>query len=247
MSAGIPGPLGGLLGKLGLLAKAAPAGKPEGGAAQGLKAAEGEAPPGLPKGALLGEEGALLAGLGYAGEDRHSATRNVAERSAVAKFLHELAEDPRAPTTTAPKEEGPTKEHDADRAEARGERAADDPQATRREEKAEDARAQAREETAKEARREREADEAEGHRERQRDPEEREDEDAHGQGWVAEEQEQEEEAPRRRGLREADALGEAHRCRGLLEDGTRCLRKPGGGASYCPEHALRVPTRLDRA
>jgi hypothetical protein len=31
-------------------------------------------------------------------------------------------------------------------------------------------------------------------------------------------------------------LGEAARCKGALEDGTRCLRKPVAGTSYCREH-----------
>lgn len=38
------------------------------------------------------------------------------------------------------------------------------------------------------------------------------------------------------GLRETDALGHAHRCRGLLEDGSRCLRRPPEGELYCSAH-----------
>ncbi len=33
-------------------------------------------------------------------------------------------------------------------------------------------------------------------------------------------------------------LGDIHRCRGTVEDGSRCLRKPREGSSYCPEHGV---------
>lgn len=41
-------------------------------------------------------------------------------------------------------------------------------------------------------------------------------------------------------LRIEDALGEQMRCRGMLEDGVRCIRKPVMGLPYCREHAATI-------
>jgi hypothetical protein len=245
MTGGIPGGIGGLLGKLGLLGKG-PAAADEGKvAAQALKAEGGEAEkPGLPRGALLGEDGALLAGLGYNPADRHTDQKNVAEKNAVARFLEELGGDAPATAPGNPREGATETKGETREAEARENTA---PEEKRSEERGERAAGPAEE--PREARRAKEPEEAERQRERDRDGQEkREDEDAQAQGWVAEEQEQE--APRkRRGLREADALGEHHRCRGHGDDGGQCLRKPVRGSAYCREHAALwvPPRRIDKA
>lgn len=49
-----------------------------------------------------------------------------------------------------------------------------------------------------------------------------------------------EEEQRANALRIEDALGEQMRCRGILEDGARCIRKPVLGIPYCREHASAV-------
>lgn len=59
-------------------------------------------------------------------------------------------------------------------------------------------------------------------------------------GWKSEHCALEEEQKQANALRIEDALGEQMRCRGMLEDGTRCIRKPVMGIPYCREHASAV-------
>lgn len=230
------GGLGALLGRL--------LGKPGGGEvegkASGLKTADGGEgeKPGLAKGSLLGEDGALLAGLGYNPADKRTGLKNVAEKENLARFLQELGREPKEAKPGLEKKEEPAT--DAKRAEAGAERAEAKEQREqvdkeiRREERAEEAKAQAQHE-AKEQRETRESAEAKEQQRQQRDEED--EEDKPGAGWVQEEIEGEEEEGGRRGMRQQDALGDPHRCHGLLEDGHRCLRRPVKGTPYCPEHA----------
>lgn len=62
-----------------------------------------------------------------------------------------------------------------------------------------------------------------------------------GNAWTME-RPHEEAAPREGALRVEDALGELFRCRGVLEDGSRCLMKPLLGIPYCREHAALLPS-----
>jgi hypothetical protein len=45
------------------------------------------------------------------------------------------------------------------------------------------------------------------------------------------------------GLRETDPYGDAHRCHGILPDGSRCLRHPPEGERYCAEHRIAAAFR----
>jgi hypothetical protein len=58
--------------------------------------------------------------------------------------------------------------------------------------------------------------------------------------WQPETCNVEEQEQRANALRIEDALGEQMRCRGVLEDGARCIRKPILGIPYCREHASAV-------
>jgi hypothetical protein len=59
-------------------------------------------------------------------------------------------------------------------------------------------------------------------------------------GWKPESCNLEEDERRANALRIEDALGPQMRCRGVLEDGSRCIRKPVMGIPYCREHASAV-------
>lgn len=59
-------------------------------------------------------------------------------------------------------------------------------------------------------------------------------------GWKSEHCALEEEQKHANALRIEDALGEQMRCRGMLDDGSRCIRKPVMGIPYCREHASAV-------
>ena len=203
----------------------------------------------------LGEDGLLLAGLGYTGQDKHTTRKNVSERTNLSRFLQESFRD--APVL---KKGGLAPEHllllkdaadgmspealEAAIAEAEAELEAEakqegqesgQEQDVRRQDRREDARIQGQKESAEaqEARETSESAEAEQHQERQ---EERDEEDKPGAGWVAEENEDEADE-RKRGLRTYDVLDDVTRCRGHLDDGTRCLRKSLEGTPYCREHA----------
>jgi hypothetical protein len=58
--------------------------------------------------------------------------------------------------------------------------------------------------------------------------------------WKPESSALSEDEARQNALKIADALGEHVRCRGMLEDGARCLRKPILGIPYCREHAAAI-------
>jgi hypothetical protein len=74
-------------------------------------------------------------------------------------------------------------------------------------------------------------------KESDRGDDEQQEKDEHGGGWVMEEAAQEE-SEASKGLRNLEVLGEETRCHGLIEDGTRCLRKPIDGKAYCAEHSV---------
>ncbi|MCB9652793.1 MAG: hypothetical protein H6729_01520 [Deltaproteobacteria bacterium] len=225
-------------------------------------AGEGEGTARL-RGHVLDAEGVLLSGLGYAGDDRTNAAKNLAEQANVDRFLARA--DTLERGDTANQAGGILKDNAAEaRArEARG--LLDDPagkaaDGVRRAEaagvelrsEAERPRLAVREPTPEE-RREGERDEGGregGHGQR----------DSDGQGEGGDDHRQGDESPKQlqflpgdlgparsgldaddgrnaEGLRSADVLGSVHRCRGEHADGGRCLRKPVPGTPYCREHA----------
>ena len=245
----IPKPLAGLLGRLG-------AGGPLGGDAKagdgapkgdiGMKG-EGALGGGSQGEAEVGPDGQFLLGRGFGEGDRRSNIRNSSEKANVNQFLSELrkADTPAkkdapstetAPASEADIQEGPEAHVDEGGGhEAQLEQAVEEGQ----ERYALDG-AQAEHEAAMAAEAERETSDAEGRGEdpdgQQGQHEDSDDEeDRPGAGWLAEEQE-EREKRRRFSLEGADLLGSANRCRCMLPDGTRCLRKPLPGTPYCREH-----------
>lgn len=253
----IPPGLGALLAKLGLQAPTDEAqlgqllkGGQLGADAKGLTALGKE---GLPKGMELGPDGELLSGLGYNSADKESPQKNANEKTNVERFVHEssveraeqdnpftnLGREAKESRETEQKE---TKDKTTEQTETADRRDAKEGD-VRREEAKEDARVVGQQEAEmKETAERRDVEEAEA-RDRQQEREDDE-EDKPGAGWVAEEFE-EEEAKHKRGLRDADVMGDVHRCKGTLDDGTGCLRKPLKGTPYCREHAahwrLRPP------
>lgn len=246
----VGGGLGALLQMLGLAQKGAEGaeGKPgaEGQAeAKGLVAQGKE---GLPKGAQLGPDGEVLAGLGYNGADKETGEKNVNEKQNVERFLKDTTverskdENPFSKLGERATEEAAPKEQLAEQAEAAETKEAADGE-IRREEANEEARVVGQQTEAKEAKEQSEVEDAREQQHQQDDDEE----EKPGAGWVAEELEDEEQE-RRKGLRMDDPLGEVHRCRHTLEDGTGCLRKPVSGTPYCREHAvLIVPRPIEKA
>lgn len=240
----IPKPLAGLLGKLG------PRGQGGASGAQGLRgdgAREGPA-----KGAELGPDGELLAGVGYGLKDGKG-PRNISERANMNRFLSEMGKD--AGAFFEASAEAPAEGPGSERASAEGGELREGPAEARDKGEAREG-AEAREadeapaapgERIGEAAPEKEAAEAppsegEAHAEDEEgdggqsggeDPDD--EEERPGAGWLAEEAE-EREKRRRFQVDGADPLGATHRCRGHLEDGTRCLRKPLEGTPYCREH-----------
>ncbi len=229
--------------------------KPEGKAdAKGLVGQAAGAAPGaqqgagaealLKKGVPIGD-GTVLTGVGFNGQDRTGAHKNVHEKESVARFL----KDPELDKVGRAKVEGKDGEDGRLRGEDRAERAVEakdrqDAQRAdvRREDKADDAkqllaRESQREEQQRERERERERNKGEGQQQQQQDEPE-------GQAWVEPERERSEDEPEREGTHDADVLGETHQCKGELGDGVRCLRKPLEGASYCREHLI-VPRTIE--
>lgn len=237
MKTSFPTGLQALLGKLGIPTPHKP-GEVKADA-KGLHA-EGKDAKGPEKGSLLGD-GTVLAGLGFNGEDKKGAAKNVVEKANIDRFMQDPSNDVkefqnalRQMKDAEPMEKAHAHEgHHVDKKEAKELK-----EEVRREEKLDDVRGQAAQETKekKEARESAEAKEAE--KERERD-EEKDDREKHGGAWAQEEQEQDEQPKKRRGaLYESDLLGERTRCHGKLEDGTRCLRKPLEGSAYCREHMV---------
>ena len=232
----IPSGLRALLSQMGLTQTGqGPATKAKASAMKGEK--------GPAQGQVLGEEGLLLAGLGYTGKDRRTDRKNVAERSNLTRYLREQLRDaPSLKNANLTAEEAMALQEGAEQAgsefEASGQegeaRESHADQEVRQQERREEARFQGQKEAAEQAdtRETAEASEAEPHHQQ----EDQDEEDKPGAGWVAEENEEEGDE-KKRALRDADLLGQQSRCRGVLEDGTRCLRKPNEGTPYCAEHA----------
>lgn len=231
MRTGIPNGLTQLLGRLGL------GGKPETKATENaLTARAPDKSAGLLKGTALAN-GAVLAGLGHNPDDKHTGTRNRAERENINRFMQEapLTKKGEAETAQETAAKGESLHHDAHemretkelREEMRRDERIDDAKGVRVQE----------EKTEKETRSSVDA------KEREREREEERDEDRPGGAWLEEELDRDEdESPRRRGqLRQEDALGSAMRCHGQLSEGSRCLRKPVPGTPYCREHAVVLP------
>lgn len=231
--------------KLGMLQKGA--GGPGGLVKGEAKGMEGETkdPSKLEKGTLMGADGALLAGLGYNPKDHRTSAKNVAEQANLERFLHEMEGDPKeigakkgeeAPQT---QKKGEAKEGREAREGRDGKEAATENRGPdRARDKADDARIQGQAEAkeAKESHQTKESQEAEHQQgQQQRRDDQQDEQDKPGGAWVAEELEGQE-VSSKRGLRAADALGEAHRCHGTMDDGTRCLRRPVKGTPYCREH-----------
>ncbi len=239
----IPSGLRAFLSQMGLMQPGA--GQGQGQVAKG-KASAMKAAPGPATGRVLGEDGQLLAGLGYAGDDKHTNLKNVAERKNLTRFFQEqLRNLPAGPHGSLLGEEGRARSEanegprpgaeageGADAREAGTEAQEARPQEARRDE----GRIQGQREATENAER-RDTSEA-GEPDSPHQHDEQDEEDKPGAGWVAEENEEEGDE-KKRALREADVLGPTSRCRGELEDGTRCLRKPTDGTPYCAEHAAR--------
>jgi hypothetical protein len=217
---------------------------PDHGQAVDKSALRGEGKDGkLPeKGSLLGEDGQLLSGLGYNPTDKQAAAKNVAERANVERFMQEVNPEHLKSAFTDDKKGAEVKAEKMDKtdAEERFDRDRTERQTIgeerRLEERVDDTRAQVMQE-AKNEKEQREVRETKEH-EKERDQDERGDDERekHGTPWVMEEMDREEEKKRRRGIRLDDALGAETRCHGLLEDGSRCLRKPMPGTPYCRQH-----------
>ncbi len=207
--------------------------KGEKGLEGGKTKAEGK---GDGKGEVMGEDGALLSGLGYNTADHRSSAKNVAERSNLERFLKEMepekgkdADVKEQPESAKAKDKGETKETK----EAAQEQA---PTETKRE-TAEEAHVQGQAEAkeAAETQKSKEGKEAEGESQGQKQGDDTDDEDKPGMGWLAEELDGHQQE-RKTGAKSSDILGDSTRCRGSLEDGGRCLRHPVKGDLYCREH-----------
>ncbi len=249
----IPAGLGALLAKLGLQAPTEEGqlgqllkGGALGADAKGLTALGKE---GLPKGMELGPDGELLSGLGYNHADKETPQKNTNEKTNVERFVHESTveraeqENPFANLGREGKDTKESKETQdklAEQTEVADRREAVDGE-VRRDEVADEARVLGQHEAEmKEKADGKEVEEPEARdQQQQRDEDE---EDKPGAGWVAEELE-EEEAKHKRGLKDADVMGDVHRCKGTLDDGTGCLRKPLKGTPYCREHAAHWRVR----
>lgn len=253
----IPSGLRALLSQMGLT-QIVPGGRPPGapGTIAGKASAmKGEKNPAA--GEALGEEGLLLAGLGYAGGDQRTDRKNIAERSNLTRFLQEQLRDAPVPKRAVVSEEALLREAGDKAPAADGETAAEggdkreaneartEQQEVRPQDRRDDARVQGQKEATAEAKETSETAEAGEAEHQQQSSDEQDEEDKPGAGWVAEENEEDADE-KRRGLRDVDALGQASRCRGTLIDGTRCLRRPEAGTPYCAEHAAQwrpIPAR----
>ena len=230
---GSPTGLGALFRKLGLIL---PHKKP---GAPGDLRPRSAAPAKPPRGARLGDHGALRVGHGYGGEDLRTSRKNANERAHVDKFLREMPGGGRrrlgaheaTPRTADAAGEGetPLADLEAERLNL----------AARRDEARAETQMFARGDIADDGDRPVLDFDPDGRERRQSSDQD--DEDRPGAGWIAEELEGEEEDERRRGLRTVDTLDEPGRCRHGLPDGERCLRRAIEGTPYCRAHAASVP------
>ncbi|MFO0728322.1 MAG: hypothetical protein U1E65_31365 [Myxococcota bacterium] len=228
LNTGLAGMLTKLLGK--------PEGKTEAGVATHALKEGADPQQALKKGTPLGD-GTVLAGAGYNPKDRAVNGKNAHEVENLQRFL----QDPEG--AKLPKKEDAAKSGDdkearaaketADRSEAKETKEAQKAE-VRKDERAEDVKQhQLRDTKQEEAREER------GHHEhdRHKDDKQKDDErDRQSRGYYLEEPAPEQEEAKHQGQYDRDALGETLRCYGTAEDGTRCLRKPVAGTSYCREH-----------
>ncbi|MBI4815872.1 MAG: hypothetical protein HY791_06430 [Deltaproteobacteria bacterium] len=230
MAVTLPGSLTNLAARLGLV------GGKQGEKAGGPQAEKGGK--GVQKGEALGE-GVVLAGVGYNSEDKPKVPKNAAEKGNVARFLKDPEPELRA--LRGEKAEGAEKKSEA-KEQKETKEAKEAPKA------AEAERPQERQE-AKEAQREAPAerkDEARSEAQETRpketeaapkSAEDRRREEQEGRGRDKDHQEQDEEA-QKDGDDSPEVFADAHRCRGTLVDGSRCLRKPVLGTRYCLEHKV---------
>jgi hypothetical protein len=207
-----------------------------------------KADPKSEKGAPLGDPGGhLLHGVGYGTKDARTQLKNKVEEANVNRFLESQQEgkEPIAKAKTGEPETTEKREGELERkTEAQETREARDKD-VKREDQKDDARVQGRQDTKEqlEQRDQREARE----KERQKERDDRDDEEQkHGGAWAFEEAAAEEEQPAKRGLASTrEVYADNARCKGILDDGTRCLRKPVKGVGYCREHAVNWRPDLD--
>lgn len=245
MRTGLPPGLQAILQKLGV--GATPGAKPGvEGAAQALQAEGAKEHKGLLKGAVLGDDGTLLAGIGFNAEDRQTALKNVAEKASVDRFLQDPKEGKDAAHLLRDAESAGPESQRAfpDQIEREGRELRELREEIRVEERIDDARFQSMKEgrAAEETKESRENGEREREKDQDRDERDDDEREKHAAGWVLEEREPEEGRKKRRAIRLEDTLGGHTRCFGTLEDGTRCLRRPTAGTPYCREHG--VPTSV---
>jgi hypothetical protein len=192
-------------------------------------------------------EGKLLAGVGYNLKD-NAADQNLAEKANISRFLQDPKEAADKEATkskadaNASGQKNPDEKPLKERLEGRDARERVTKE-TQQERKTEEFRSELREaRQVHEQQRTKESHESE-EKHRERDQEREQQREQQGQAWVQDAPPPEEDHPERHGLYDRDAMGEADRCRGHLEDGTRCLRKPVEGSQYCREH-LAAPARI---
>lgn len=229
-----------------LLSKAAPG--QAGAATKGALETRPEAGP--KKGELLND--LVRAGQGYTPQDKNAPDKNHAEREALQRFLKDPELDKlkdeiaRADAKEHPelsKKERAEESRDNRRQEAKSQDSKDKQdtqrQENRREDRAEENRGVLREQQQQETR-EKQVQEQERAKDQQQDRDDEDEKQRRGLGWGAEEAEEAEQAERE-GLYDRDAIGDGSRCRGMLEEGGRCLRRPEPGTNYCREHAGYEP------
>jgi hypothetical protein len=232
--------LASLLGNLGKLGKGEGKEGALGVDAKGMTAVHPEGPA---KGQEIAE-GKLLAGAGYNLKD-NAADQNLAEKANINRFLQDPKEAADKKATEAKTDanasgqKNPEERTSKERLEARDLRETVSKE-TQKERKTEEFRSELRDaRQQQEQQRTKESHESE-QKHRERDQERDDQREQHGQAWV-QEQLAADDPPERHGLYDRDALGEVDRCRGALEDGSRCLRKPIEGSSYCREHLVAPP------
>ena len=210
---------------------------------------------GLKKGAALGEDGLLLAGMGFNKADKGKGKKNASEQANIARFL----QDPDSPRTKSPKEAKQAAEAKQAQQGKESKAPQDKPKATeqpeakevreafqqelRREERGEDARLQGQEQgEQQEVHEQREARDAQ-QQQKQKQRNKDDDQPDGGHAWADGDAEGSEDDID--GNRSHHNFGEGTRCNGWLEDGSRCLRKPGTGSPFCAEHkvSLAMPIR----
>lgn len=227
-----------LLAKVGLGAQI-----PEGSGDKSALAADRS---GLQKGQVLDAEGKVVVGLGYNPADRTKGEQNLHEKSSVDAFVKALkGETPSTGQKTKAKEGEADKAGPAPdgapartpgeevpvRREAR-ELREDRQQELRREERQEDVRAQGQRE-AKEQAEARESREAPEHRRVERDKPDDEDKHGHAYAFLDPEEDADEQES---GYRSSEVFADAERCHGVMEDGTRCVRRAREGRPFCRAH-----------